>query len=339
MSPSPHPAIVTRRAADWLAKRDAGFTPTEAEAFDRWLASDPAHAAAVAELESAWSTLQRPRDSGHAEKTLADLAARARLRHRRRARQFTWVASGLAAAAALALAFWLPSLSPPVTTGSGSGAVAAAARPEHQTLPDGSVVELNVGAGISVHFSPTRREVRLLRGEAHFAVAKDASRPFIVSAGGVEARAVGTEFLVTFASQDVQVLVTEGRVAVASAAPASPVLPDPILVSAGNRVVVPLPSTARGSPQPTAVNPTQITSALAWRRPRIEFTGTPLSEVIALFNRQNRLQLSLADPTLGELKVSGIFWPDDPAGFVRLLEPAFTLASRRVDADHIEIRR
>ncbi|MGH7956064.1 MAG: iron-containing alcohol dehydrogenase, partial [Opitutaceae bacterium] len=77
----------------------------------------------------------------------------------------------------------------------------------------GSVVELNVDADILVDFSPVRRAVRLVRGEAHFTVATDAARPFVVSAGGVEVRAVGTGFAVHFAPQEIAVLVTEGQVA------------------------------------------------------------------------------------------------------------------------------
>ncbi|MGH7956227.1 MAG: FecR family protein [Opitutaceae bacterium] len=118
-------------------------------------------------------------------------------------------------------------------------------RQQRQTLADGSVVELNAGADILVDFSPARRSVRLVRSEAHFAVATDATRPFVVSAGGVEVRAVGTEFAVRFGSQEIAVLVTEGQVAVArtaAPAPADAVLPtptEPVLVAAGGRVVIP----------------------------------------------------------------------------------------------------
>ena len=106
-APEPFPGSVADRAADWLARRDAGFNPTDAAAFDRWLAADPRHAAAVRELENA-------RAAGHAARVLADLEKRARIRHFRRARRFTLIGSGLAAAAAIALAIWLPScLAPP----------------------------------------------------------------------------------------------------------------------------------------------------------------------------------------------------------------------------------
>lgn len=100
-------------------------------------------------------------------------------------------------------------------------ATASVSRPEHRALPDGSWVDLNVGADIAVEFTAGgagARRVVLRRGEAHFTVAKDAARPFVVEAGGVAVRAVGTAFSVQRGGAGVEVLVTEGRVAVAPAA-------------------------------------------------------------------------------------------------------------------------
>ena len=326
------------RAADWLARRDAGFTPDDAAAFAAWLERDPRHAHAVAELESAWATLHRPRETGHADRVIADLEARVRLRRSRRTKRITWIGTSLAAAAAIALAVWLPSR--PTAAPARVPFATVPLRPERQTLTDGSVVELNAGAVISVAFSPTRRDVKLLRGEAHFAVTKDAARPFVVSAGGVEAQAVGTEFVVTFAPKNVQVLVTEGRVAVASRAVVRDTARTPVFVDAGARVTIPLAaSSAAAEPRLDAMAPDEIARALAWRGKRVEFSGTPLAEAVALFNRQNRVQLTLADESLGELRVSGIFWADDPSGFARLLEPSFSLHTRRVTSDRIEIGR
>ena len=50
---------------------------------------------------------------------------------------------------------------------------------------DGTVVELKRGADISVEFSKRLRRVVLLRGEAHFQVAKNKDWPFAVDAGGL----------------------------------------------------------------------------------------------------------------------------------------------------------
>jgi transmembrane sensor len=60
----------------------------------------------------------------------------------------------------------------------------------------------------------------------------------------------------------------------------------------------------------------------------VEFTDTPLSEAIALFNRENQLSLSLADETTAKLRITGVFWTDDPEGFARLLDSSLGIKSR-----------
>src|SRR5690606_5816750 len=82
-------------------------------------------------------------------------------------------------------------------------------------LPDSSKAILNTGTLIRTRYSDTRRYIVLERGEAHFTVAKDAGRPFIVHAGGKVIQAVRTAFNVKLQSDNqVALVVTEGRVAI-----------------------------------------------------------------------------------------------------------------------------
>jgi transmembrane sensor len=218
-------------------------------------------------------------------------------------------------------------------------------RPNQQTLPDGSVVELNSGAEILVSFSPDQRGVRLLRGEALFIVAKNAVRPFVVTAGAVEVLAVGTAFAVRQDVGHVGVLVTEGRVAVervpaqaAQPLPSAEVNDERVYLGAGDRLVVPadLPVSAPMVIRP--VTPEEMALALAWRGKRIEFTGTPMAEAVELLNRQNRIQLSIADSAVARIRLSGVFWADDPEGFVRLLENGMNVRAER-SPEAIVLRR
>jgi transmembrane sensor len=82
-------------------------------------------------------------------------------------------------------------------------------------LADGSQVTLNGGSTLDAAAGYGAADRRLkLHGEAYFEVAKDKSRPFVVSAGATEAEALGTKFNVRMAAADgsVQLSVTEGRV-------------------------------------------------------------------------------------------------------------------------------
>lgn len=325
---------LTTLATEWLSRRDAGFSPVEATEFAQWLSADPRHPAAVAEIERAWSLLAVHRDAGRADAIVEALAHRARARRVRRTR-FTVALAGLAAAATLAFLL-RPYFLPARATASPALPATVVLRPALQTLPDGSVVEFNAGGEIAVEYVAHRRIVRLLGGEAHFSVAKDPSRPFSVLVGNVEVRAVGTEFSVNRSAQNhkVEVLVNEGRVAVAPEAALHA-----LEASAGSRVVVSLEPDASPTPVLTSISSADLAEALAWRGKRVEFNGTRLGEAVALFNAKNRVQLSLAEPGLASLRVSGTYWTNDPAGFARLVESSFGLRSIRGSDDVISLSR
>lgn len=310
MKPVPDPVAA---AAAWQARRNGGFSAADEFAFAQWLEADPAHRQAWEETEATWALLNAPRETGAADAVWAELAARRRDRRRRRFAVF----SALGAAAVLVL--WAgPRLLP---ERSSVPLAAAAARPTIRTLADGSKIALRPGAEIAVDFQPGRRGVRLLRGEALFTVAKDATRPFVVATGDVDVRAVGTEFLVRGDAETVTVIVTEGRIAVGRGA-------DELLAGAGERVVVP----RRERPAPArvdAVAAPDLAAALAWRGERLEFSDTPLAEALAAVNRRAAVPLALADPALGQRRITGVLWADDSEGFVRLLEAGFDLVAER----------
>ncbi len=311
-------------AAEWLLRRQGGLVPAEARRFAAWLAADARHGAALAELEAAWATLNFPGQVGRAAEAKRLLAARAVRRGRRR------FAAAAAAVAFAAVAFvgvqagrWA-SREPTAVS-------AVTPRPDTQTLPDGSTVELNAGAEIAVEFTPAVRAVRLVKGEALFSVQKNSARPFVVSASEVAVRAVGTAFAVRHGGGAVGVLVTEGRVAVERASPVleSAVGAAPLLVAAGDRVEVPVAGPTDPALRVSAVSAAEMATALAWRGHRVEFTRTTLAAAVAVFNRQNRVQIAVADPVVGRIAISGIFWADDPESFVRLLESGFALHAVR----------
>jgi transmembrane sensor len=236
---------------------------------------------------------------------------------RRPAGRVLFWAGSLAAAAALIAVFLLgqrrPAVAELVLTGPTGSPI------EAHNLADGSVVELNRGAELAVAFSPAERHVRLERGEAHFTVAKNPDRPFIVSAAGIDVRAVGTQFDVRFDATELDVVVTEGRVKVGS-------IP---LVSAGERAVVAL---APGGPPPRreTLSAGQLDRLLRWRPRELDFNGAVLTEFVAAFNRYNAVQLVIADPALADIKLSARLRSDNVDALVRLLERGFDIRAERV---------
>ena len=352
LPPAPSTAddrAVEAAAADWVARADAGLSAAEERARAAWLAADPRHGEALARYESSWAALDQPRQAGAAEVVLRELAVRAQRRSRRR-----WGAAlGSAVAAVVAFALFRPAVVPPA-----SQTTAVVTAPERRVLPDGSMVELRRGAEIAVDFRPAERRISLVRGEAHFSVAKNPARPFVVTARGVAVRAVGTAFAVDLTSAAVEVIVTEGKIAVErppAAAVADVGTPAPVtlaVVERGNRVVIdalpPAPVMA-AAPVPAvaveAVPPAELTERLAWRIPRLEFSGTPLAEAVELVNRhaaqpgRAAVRLVLDEPALAGVRVSGWLRADNTEGFIQMLRASFGVETDFRGASEIGLRR
>jgi transmembrane sensor len=327
---------IQQKAAEWLALRQArGFTLAEHAAFAEWRGADQRHAAIFAEVEAAWSALNGLSRYPHSADVAADPDL---LLVRRPARVLTFRRLGLAAAASLvftSLVLWKPwdERSHP------GSSIITPVDSRIVTLADGSVVELNVGAHVVPAYTPAERHVRLVVGEAHFTVAKNPDRPFIVEANGVAVRAVGTAFDVRIAARSVEVLVTEGIVQVRH--PPPPVGTEsapPIVLTAGKCTVV---STEKPVPAVVeTVSPPEIDRKLAWQSSRFIFDDLPLSEVVDRFNRSgSKTTLVLADPQLASMKFSGRVRAANVENFVEVLETTFGIAAERRSDGEILLRR
>jgi transmembrane sensor len=201
----------------------------------------------------------------------------------------------------------------------------------------GSVVSLNTNTIVETNFGRYLRAIYLRKGEAHFEVTHDRSRPFLVHAGDAVVRAVGTEFEVRLrADQHVDVLVNEGRVEVApdvAEVPAavvnerSPPVAIAHAVNAGQAL-----STATTNYAVVPVSPEQVSSELAWREGAVVFDSEPLSEAIAEIQRYTDARIVISDASIASLPVGGRFKTDDLQGFLNGLETALPIAIRRTDS-------
>jgi len=204
-------------------------------------------------------------------------------------------------------------------------------------LPDGSVVELKGDARVATEFSGKVRALTLLRGTAYFEVAKDPERPFVVQAGQVAVRAVGTAFALELSGGDeLSVLVTEGRVGVHPAPePASAAL---LSLDAGKAVSVPVAGGLREAPAVEPVDAEAMRRRTAWRVPRLEFSSAPLRDVVAQMNPHHLRPFVLADEAVGRVRVSGVLSADKADTLAEMLEAEFPVSVERYP-DRIVLRR
>lgn len=176
-------------------------------------------------------------------------------------------------------------------------------------LDDGSAVTLNTDTVIKAAFNGQIRRVDLVRGEALFDVAKDTTRPFVVVAGKVRVRAVGTSFTVR-AHRDgqVDVLVREGVVEVWRGQGGAPLR---LVAQTATKV-----DTA-GPLRAIRVAAAAVDSATAWRQGQIDLDGLTLGEAVAEFARYSDRRIVVDDPAVARLKMTGLFSASDPDGFAR----------------------
>jgi transmembrane sensor len=299
-------------AADWTVRHDRSLTAREQDEFMQWLARDPRHGEAFKRQQETWNELDvlaqwRPEHSVEPNPAL--------LRERPHHRPWRWTMLAAAAVVTFATVVWYSAERDSEPVVADVATIPIAQTYERRVLDDGSVVQLNRGAAIAAHYTKRERHVALTQGEAYFTVAKNPARPFVVQASDVAVQAVGTAFNVRLANDGVEVLVTEGRVKVYNVAAAENA---GIYVGAGERAVMPMKGASPSAV--TKVSSDQVARALAWQPQLLDFSSTPLVDVIAEFNRHNRTQLVIEDSALERLPIVATFRSDNVDGFVRLLE-------------------
>ena len=288
------------------------------------------------------SPLDWPQRVGAIDDVLGELNELGRRRRRRRRLGATALVAAVLVAGGMV---WRQSATIPSAEDSLASIIVVSAA--HRTLPDGSTVDLKEGANIEVAFTSGVRAVNLRNGAAHFQVAKNPTRPFVVTAAGITVGAVGTAFCVDRESQSVEVIVTEGRVSVAPAAYAAQRLrpglnmPGSASVGAGEHVVLDATPDAAG-PQVLTVErlgPRELADKLIWLNPRLEFTGTPLRMVVMMFNQHNQVRLVLEDPKLQDLQLSGILRSNNIPALLHMLDTNFHIQAEHRGNDEIILRK
>ena len=291
---------IESEAADWVARLSGGPLGRAAQAdLDAWLQADMRHRAAYERALSVWRSmgLLEPHASAlYGEDVHPDLAAGPE------SWRFTKRLAAMAAVLlvfAVAAAFWLGNpvvmLAADYSTSPGES--------REIVLADGSRVTLGPASALDVDYGVQIRRIELLEGSAIFRVAPVAGaeeRPFVVTAAGGTARALGTEFMVDRRDGKVDVTVIESHVKVALGR------------SGPSHVLSPGQGVSYSDNGLGAVRAVDVERATAWQRGRLIFDRVPLSEVVAELNRYRQGRVVIANPALASRVVSGVFETDHP---------------------------
>jgi len=206
-------------------------------------------------------------------------------------------------------------------------------------LTDGSEILLNTNTVVEVLYSDEARNVRLLKGEAHFEVAKDADRPFQVTTGQGAVQAIGTAFSVRLLEEKIEVTVTEGNVEIRPYVAdirniETPAIsrrdvvetPNVLQVSAGQNAIFGL-----DIEQVNEISPVDLNRKLAWHQGMLAFEGAPLSQVVDDISRYTDVSIVIRDADLQDLPVGGFFKVGEVDALFEALEQGLGLRVSRVD--------
>jgi transmembrane sensor len=330
-------------AMEWVVtmktSADAERLRPELEA---WFLQEPRHRIAYERAERQWTGLHKAvillqqKGPMPPEVLLSEIDDVARLSRRRRQvrSQVRNCSIALAALSACVLvAFAIRHWSAPpasvawVEYASGNGTF------EPHTLEDGSGLLLNDNSAARVRITRAIREVALDRGELLVRVKHDGKRPFLVRAGDIVLRAVGTEFSVRReATGDLQATVREGKVEIVSTGVSAPEPAAPKssertpLLSAAQPAIVRAGQTATisgGQVRVESQDPTEIENRLAWVHGRLYLHGT-LARAVEQFNEHNEDKIVIADAsigTIGNINVTGLYDCHDIHEFAESLRP------------------
>lgn len=228
------------------------------------------------------------------------------------------------------------------------------------TLADGSVLRLNTNSQVEVSFNSRARNIRLLRGEAHFDVSHNRRWSFHVYAGLGRVKAVGTAFGVRLVDDRVKVIVSDGKVDLAvpidvkRGVPASERGPA-VLQSIGQldrgqeasfdsrvEVVEGSGGSSIGSVQNLNINSlpeAELGRQLAWRDGFLVFNALPLSQVVKELNRYTSLNIKILDDELNTLKIGGRFKISEMDAMFDVFESSFGITVSRVDEKNIHLKK
>lgn len=321
-------------AIDWLLRLSE--RPHDDELLSQWLAwcsEDPVNLEEFRRTCDLWNAFDNPELQALLKMIAPDawrpvpVSLPAPRRSRRR-----WLHRGLAAAVLLAMVGSATLVHERIDDRDRVLHVTQLAQHVTDTLEDGSRMDIGAGTRVVSHYNEHAREVEVEKGEVFFEVAKDPQRPFVVRAGNVSARAIGTAFNVRTGVNRTVVTVSHGLVEVRSQRWFDLDLSDDerrALAGPGEQVIY---DKTNGRLRVEQVDAQVVTS---WRQGRqtFRFVNEPLADVVAYLNRYSKRKIIIRDEALGRRTFTGTVHHDRGDDWLLALERAYPLRVTRLAGD------
>jgi len=296
-----------REASTWIQRLNESNSQAAVEEWLQWCESDPLNLPIYEQMQNRWNVLAR---AGGAPSPMP-------LVSQGRQRRTALISLAASIVLVVGVAGWLTLRHADVQVQR-----TAIGEQRRMTLADGSYIDLAPASRVSDRYTLTERNVQLERGQAFFAVAHSAVRPFIVRANSVEVTAAGTEFDVRIDPNHTVVTVSEGRVRVApgtgAAGAGPPVDTATVRAGVGERV------TYSESSRRLSVARVDTEVAESWRDGRLQFESDSLEDVVAVINRYSAHQIAVA-PALRQTRFTGTVSPGHVPDWLKALEQIYAV--------------
>lgn len=210
-------------------------------------------------------------------------------------------------------------------------------------LQDKTQIKLNTNSLVKVTYTDKQRLFELKRGEMHVVVAHNKQKPLNVYAGSNIIQAVGTAFNVELDNDEVELIVTDGKVLVSSI--------DSLTVAPLEQENVHL------SPKSFAVNKGQkaqlkatkasiigsdegkLASDLAWQQGNLIFRGETLFDAMQEVARYTSYQFDFGDEDTKQVQIAGLFKTSDINGLLAALERNFDVVFEKMSNSKIRLSK
>lgn len=328
------------QASEWIAKIDRGLLQNEKVKFEHWLDKDKRNLKMLMNMAKMW-------DKMDALSQLSEIFPHSPAKPHWLSRGKYAVAASIIVVSLLSITLWKGDMFLAESVSNQqllSQNFYTTDVGEHATfyLQDKTKVVLNTDSKVKVTYTDKQRLFELLQGELHVTVAHNQSLPLNVYAGSKIIQAVGTAFNVELRNQQVELIVTDGKVLVADQ---DKNISDPLALK---NVRLPISSLAvsKGqkvelgavSEQVLSIEQRDIEANLSWQQGNLIFRGESLQQAMAEVSRYTDYQFELVDESLKNIQIAGLFKTGDVDGLLAALQQNFNVRHQRVGSHTIRLK-
>lgn len=336
------PEDIQAQAAEWIVQLTADDEAASARArseFEHWKQADVRHAQAAAGLQRVLDQMDAIRSTTQGHTSPAHTAINAALVGHQRTRRIKKAGIAVALACLCLVPAWKIGQSETAAYLMADMRTSAGQRAVH-ALSDGTAMTMGSKSAVNIRFDRAARHVELVRGDILVDVAKDSSRPFMVTTREGSIKALGTRFVVERQDDVTTLTMLESAVVVQTADQLAEGSPATRMVSAGEQIRI----TSSDTSPVAAVDIRGVSDA--WQFGQIVALNQPLVDILDTLSRYRPGYITYDRSQLAGITMSVVLPMADtdqalqlivnslPALRIRMLTPYLVYVDRPENVQH-----